>query len=247
MHLCTSMACPGVPPPREMEGIYPGWGSNPSKKPHPRDRGNGQTVPPRGRVRPLCLYDSVHWINKGNICRFQFRVRMVNVPHPRNPPRGQIPQPRVKRGGQIPRGSPGLAIDRCIISCVVVNIQQVSRQQCEQHQCEARSANANSAKETTGRMRQKCEGQVCEGQECECNFSASGQNAEMIQIVRSRSFCLQDGVWFKKKRTLSLSVFISRDRVGVKVGSLSPTDRWKTGRWKSIGITHQTVLALGLG
>ena len=53
------------------------------------------------------------------------------------------------------------------------------------------SANANSAKETTVRLRQKCE-----GQECECNFSAIGQNSEMIQIVQSRSFCLQDGLWF---------------------------------------------------
>ena len=45
-------------------------------------------------------------------------------------------------------------------------------------------------------MRQKCEGQVCEGQECECDFSAIGQNSEVIQIERSRSFCLQDGVFF---------------------------------------------------
>ena len=92
-----------------------------------------------------------------------------------------------------------------------VSQQQYERQKCERHQCEARSANANSAKETTARMRQKCEGQVCEGQECECDFSASGQNSEMIQIVRSRSFCLQDGVWFffLKKNSLSLSQSLS--------------------------------------
>ena len=64
------------------------------------------------------------------------------------------------------------------------------------------------------RMRQKCEGQVCEGQECECDLSAIGQNSEMIQIVRSRSFCLQDGVrffffFFKLNRKLSLSLSLS--------------------------------------
>ena len=35
-------------------------------------------------------------------------------------------------------------------------------------------------KETTVRMRQKCEGQVCEGQECECDFSAIGQNRNLL-------------------------------------------------------------------
>ena len=77
----------------------------------------------------------------------------------------------------------------------LVSQQQCERQKCERHQCEARSANANSAKETTVRMRQKCDGQVCEGQECECDFSAIGQNSEMIQIVRSHSFCMVSGGW----------------------------------------------------
>ena len=67
-------------------------------------------------------------------------------------------------------------------------------------------------------MRQKCEGQVCEGQECECDKSAIGQNSEMIQIVRSRSFCLQDGFWFRKKNSLSVSLFLSWVRVRVRVG-----------------------------
>ena len=57
-------------------------------------------------------------------------------------------------------------------------------------------------KETTVRMRQKCEGQVCEGQECECDFSAIGQNSEMVQIVRSRSFFF---FFFLKKLSQSLS------------------------------------------
>ena len=95
-------------------------------------------------------------------------------------------------------------------------------QECECQQCE----------ETTVRMRQKCEGQVCEGQQCECDFSAIGQNSEVIQIERSRlSFCLQDGVFF----SLSLSVCLSFSlglyvRVRIRVGSLSPTDRQKTAR-----------------
>ena len=92
-----------------------------------------------------------------------------------------------------------------------------------------RSANANSAKETTVRMRQICEGQVCEGQECEFDFSAIGQNSEMIQIMRSRSVCLQDEVrfFFLTENSLSVSLFLSRVRV--RVGSLSPTDGRKTG------------------
>ena len=80
-------------------------------------------------------------------------------------------------------------------------------------------------------MRQKCEGQVCEGQECECDFSAIGQNSEVIQIERSRrSFCLQDGVFFLSF-SLSLSLSFSLRlyvRVRIRVGSLSPTDRQKT-------------------
>ena len=76
-----------------------------------------------------------------------------------------------------------------------VRTTPVRSQECECQQCE----------ETTVRMRQKCEGQVCEGQECECDFSAIGQNSELIQIERSRSFCLQDGVFF----SLSLSVSLS--------------------------------------
>ena len=100
-------------------------------------------------------------------------------------------------------------------SFAVVSRQQCERQKCERHQCEARSANANSANETTVRMRQKCEGQVCEGQECECDFSANGQNSEVIKIVRSRSLCLPSGwslFFFIKKKlslSLSLSLFLS--------------------------------------
>ena len=63
----------------------------------------------------------------------------------------------------------------------------------------------NSANETKVRSP---EGQVCEGQECECDFSAIGQNSEVIQIERSRSFCLQDGVFFF---SLSLSVSFERE------------------------------------
>ena len=39
------------------------------------------------------------------------------MPHPRNPPHGQIPHHRVKRNGRIPHGllyPPGIAIDRCM-------------------------------------------------------------------------------------------------------------------------------------
>ena len=50
----------------------------------------------------------------------------------------------------------------------------------------------------------------------------------------SRLFCpQQDGVWFffffKKTLSLSVSLFLSRVWVGVRVGSLSPTDRQQTG------------------
>ena len=76
-----------------------------------------------------------------------------------------------------------------------VRTTPVRSQECEYQQCE----------ETTVRMRQKCEGQVCEGQECECDFSAIGQNSEVIQIERSRSFCLQDGVFFSLFLSQSLS------------------------------------------
>ena len=61
---------------------------------------------------------------------------------------------------------------------------------------EVRMPTVRKRQHSTVRTRQKCEGQVCEGQEGECDFSAIGQNSEMIQTVRSRSFCLQDGVWF---------------------------------------------------
>ena len=103
-----------------------------------------------------------------------------------------------------------------------VRTTPVRSHECECQQCE----------ETTVRMRQKCEGQVCEGQECECDFSAIGQNSKVIQIERSRSFCLQDVVF-------SLSLFLSQSlsfslglyvRVRIRVGSLSPTDRQKTAR-----------------
>ena len=81
-------------------------------------------------------------------------------------------------------------------------------QECECQQCE----------ETTVRMRQKCEGQVCEGQECECDFSAIGQNSELIQIERSRSFCLQDGVFFL---SFSLGLYV---RVRIEVDLAPPPD-----------------------
>ena len=106
----------------------------------------------------------------------------------------------------------------------------VRSQECECQQCE----------ETTVRMRQKCEGQVCEGQECECDFSAIGQNSEVIQIERShRSFCLQDGVFF-------FSLFLSRViRQGSDKGRVTEPNRSsKNSPWKSIRITLQTVLVL---
>ena len=81
-----------------------------------------------------------------------------------------------------------------------VRTTPVRSQECECQQCE----------ETTVRMRQKCEGQVCEGQERECDFSAIGQNSELIQIERSRSLCLQDGVFFSLSLSLSVSLFLSR-------------------------------------
>ena len=66
------------------------------------------------------------------------------------------------------------------------------------------------------RMRQMCEGQVCEGQECECDFSAIGQNSEVIQIERSRrSFCLQDGVFFSLFLSQSVSLSLSGYTLGL--------------------------------
>ena len=86
----------------------------------------------------------------------------------------------------------------------------------------------------------------------------SGANASTIghfsQIVSDLSFYIHNGVWFlqqKKKKmndmirkmiislslTLPLSFCISRVRVSVAVGSLSLTDRHKTGPWNSIWIT----------
>ena len=55
----------GIPPPlpREVVGIWPGGGGANLSKTHPGDRGNGQTAPPRGRERSICLYDSVHRIS----------------------------------------------------------------------------------------------------------------------------------------------------------------------------------------
>ena len=88
-----------------------------------------------------------------------------------------------------------------------VRTTPVRSQECEYQQCE----------ETTVRMRQKCEGQVCEGQECECDFSAIGQNSEVIQIERSRSFCLQDGVFFFSL-SLSVSLFLSRVIMVIRYG-----------------------------
>ena len=52
----------------------------------------------------------------------------------------------------------------------------VYRQQCERHQCECDFGAIG-----------------CECQPCECDFGAIGHNYE---IMRSRSFCIQDGVWF---------------------------------------------------
>ena len=95
----------------------------------------------------------------------------------------------------------GILVERHGIPTTVrkteVRTTPVRSQECECQQCE----------ETTVRMRQKCEGQVCEGQECECDFSAIGQNSEVIQIERSRSFCLQDGVFLSL--FLSQSLFFS--------------------------------------
>ena len=88
-----------------------------------------------------------------------------------------------------------------------VRMTPVRSQECECQQCE----------ETTVRMRQKCEGQVCEGKQCECDFSAIGQNSEVIQIERSRrSFCLQDGVIFLSfSLSLSLSLSLSGYTLGL--------------------------------
>ena len=123
-------------------------------------------------------------------------------------------------------------------------------------------ANANSANETTVRMRQKCEGQVCEGQECECDFSANGQNSEVIQIVRSRSLWDKTPKWFKSSEAaasafrmefFSLSLFLSQSlsfslglyvRVRIRGGSLSPTDRQQTVRESRSELTLQIVLVL---
>ena len=115
-----------------------------------------------------------------------------------------------------------------------------AKDKCERHQCEAKSANANSVKETTVRMRQTlCEGRVCEGQECECDFSAIGQNSEVIPIVRSRSFCLQDGVWFKKKKkkkknSLSLSVSLFLSRVSWGKGRVTEPNRSSKNRYVKV-------------
>ena len=100
-----------------------------------------------------------------------------------------------------------------------VRTTPVRSQECECQQCE----------ETTVRMRQKCEGQVCEGQECECDFSAIGQNSEVIQIERSRSFCLQDGVFFfflSQSLSFSLGLYV---RVRIRV--TEPNRSSKNSPW----------------
>ena len=75
-----SIACPKVllpPPPPEMAGIdLGGGGGQMYPKSPPRERRNGQKAPPAETRRSQC------------------RLASVNVPHPRNPPRGQIPHPR---------------------------------------------------------------------------------------------------------------------------------------------------------
>ena len=60
---------------------------------------------------------------------------------------------------------------------------------------------------------------------------------------------MEFGFFFRKKKKVSLSqsLSFSLGLVRVRVGSLSPTDRRKTGTWKSIRITLQTVLVLGFG
>ena len=88
---------PPPPPPRRWWGFHQGGWSNLSGNPTPcRDKGNGQTDPPRGRQRPVCLYDSVLWISQGTRTKIR-QNRLTDdgqcASVPRNPPHSQTPHP----------------------------------------------------------------------------------------------------------------------------------------------------------
>ena len=115
MLLCTyQLHAPGYPPP----------------PPPPRGDGGDLTRVGWGGVGVKCILNpggQTKWSNSPNP---QCRLGSVNVPHPVTQTRGQIPHPRVKQSGQTPvvsgggggggrRGTPGLAIDRCIRSGLI--------------------------------------------------------------------------------------------------------------------------------
>ena len=90
--LCTyQLHAPGYPPPPGDGGDLTrvGGGGQIYPKSPPGDRRNGQIAPPFYTRRSQC------------------RLASVNVPHPCNPPCGQIPHARAMRSGQNPRGLPG--------------------------------------------------------------------------------------------------------------------------------------------
>ena len=72
---------------------------------------------------------------------------------------------------------------------------------------------------------------MCEGQECECDFSEIGQNSEMIQTVRSRSFCLRRmefGCFFLCKGRVTETNRSSKNR-SVKVDPNNSPNRFSCG------------------
>ena len=108
-----------------------------------------------------------------------------------------------------------------------VRTTSVRSQKCECQQCE-RDNSANETKMRRSGVRRS----GVRMRLCECDFTAIGQNSEMIQIVRSHSLCFHFRMefGFKKNLSRSLSLFLSRVKVSVRVGSLSPTDRRKLVR-----------------
>ena len=95
------------------------------KQPHPAGA---------GRVRYVCATWSIESVRVDLHAKITVQTNIGpcgHVPHPRNPPHGQFPNPRVKRSCRIPRGlpgsrgmeypGPGHAIDRCIKSTAQPN------------------------------------------------------------------------------------------------------------------------------
>ena len=95
----------------------------------------------------------------------------------------------------------------------------VSRQQCERQKCERHSAKPEVRMPTVRKSSQQCEWDKSAKVKCAKVRSAnatlvqSDKTPKMIQIVRSRCFCLQDGVrfffFFFKENSLSQSLSFS--------------------------------------